>query len=183
MVSIAWHAAMHASHAIAHMRQISLISAWLPHSSEHAEHVAMHACSIACIAAMSKPVGRIIMRIIVLQTSAQSMHIDAHFIIPSAMPLSAHIVHACSQAEHASMHSCIVAASIAGMPIASIDMFRIISAVMLISMGSPLISQLMASSAMLRALTDHLHGSGGKDRRCRESAACQADFSSRRVRR
>ncbi|GAB3805480.1 hypothetical protein GCM10028798_27400 [Humibacter antri] len=86
---------------------------------------------------MSKPLGRIIMRIIVLQTSAQSMHIDAHLIMPSAMALSAHIVQACSHAEHASMHSCIVIASMAGMPIASIDMLCIISAVIFVSIGAP----------------------------------------------
>ena len=95
------------------------------------------ACSIACIEGMSNPLGRIIMRIIVLQTSAQSVHIDAHLIMPSAIALSAHMVHACSQAEHASMQRCIVIMSMAGIPKVSIDIVCIISAVMFASIASP----------------------------------------------
>ena len=59
------------------------------------------------------PFGRIIMRIMVFDMSAVFMHIAAHTSIPGAMVIEpAHMVQACSQAEHASMHSCIIAMSI-----------------------------------------------------------------------
>ncbi|HWU46604.1 MAG TPA: hypothetical protein VN133_07610 [Humibacter sp.] len=86
---------------------------------------------MAIMLGMSNPLGRIIIRIVVLHTSAQFVHMLMHFTMPSAMPASAHIVQACSQAAHASIHSCIAAMSICGMPAISADMLFIISAVML----------------------------------------------------
>jgi hypothetical protein len=75
----------------------------------------------------SKPVGRIIIRMVVLHMSAQFMHMLMHLTMPPDMPASAHIVHACSHAAHASMHSCITDMSIsAGMPAISLDMLCII---------------------------------------------------------
>jgi len=61
----------------------------------------------------SKPVGRIIMRIIVLHMSAQFMHIVMHEDMSMPMPdmLSAQMVHAISQAEQASIADCIFAMS------------------------------------------------------------------------
>lgn len=83
-------------------------------SSAHALHIVDVACSIAIIAAMSRSfigIGRSIMRIIVLHISAQLMHI-AEPDIPSIDVIEpAHIVHACSHAEHASIHRCIIAMS------------------------------------------------------------------------
>jgi len=68
---------------------------------------------------------RIIARIIVLHMSAQFMHAGAQSIICPSIIWTEHTVHACSHAAHASMHVCIMAMSISGMP--SID---IMSAVM-----------------------------------------------------
>ncbi|WP_258046188.1 hypothetical protein [Leifsonia shinshuensis] len=62
---------------------------------------------------MSPPfvgIGRSIMRIIVLHISAQLMHI-ADPDMPSIDIEPAHIVHACSHAEHASIHRCIIVMS------------------------------------------------------------------------
>ena len=49
----------------------------------HASHIAMHARSIDSIAPMSMPIGRIIIRMVASQTSAQVMHIDAQRPMPS----------------------------------------------------------------------------------------------------
>jgi hypothetical protein len=58
------------------------------------------------------------------------MHMLMHFTMPPDMPASAHIVQACSHAEHASMHSCIIIMSMeVGIPAISLDMFCIICAV------------------------------------------------------
>lgn len=58
------------------------------------------------------PFGRIIIRIIVFAMSAQFVHIPAHMAISADIIMDpAHIVHACSQAEQDSMHSCITAMS------------------------------------------------------------------------
>ena len=78
-------------------------------SSAQARHIIAVACSIAIIADMSFSfigMGRSIIRIMVLHMSAQLMHI-AEPPIPSIDMEPAHIVHACSHAEHASMHFCI----------------------------------------------------------------------------
>ncbi|MGO1850836.1 MAG: hypothetical protein ACTH0F_16765 [Microbacterium sp.] len=54
---------------------------------------------------------RIMLRIIVLHMSAVFMQAGAQ-----SMPWVEHTVHACSQAEHASMHACIIAMSMVSMP-------------------------------------------------------------------
>ena len=69
---------------------------------------------MAIMAAMSMSfigIGRSIIRIMVLHISAQLMHI-AEPDMPSIDIIEpAHIVHACSQAEHASIHRCTIAMS------------------------------------------------------------------------
>jgi hydroxypyruvate isomerase len=87
-------------------------------------HIAMHASSIAIIDAGVMPCGRIMARIMVLHMSAQFMHAGAHDII-----CVEHTVHACSQAEQASIHACMTFMSIMSMPgidIMSFDMASII---------------------------------------------------------
>jgi hypothetical protein len=84
-----------------------------PQSSAQARHIIDVAWSMDIIAAMSRSfigIGRSIIRIIVLHISAQLMHI-AEPDIPSIDIEPAHIVHACSHAEHASIHRCIRAMS------------------------------------------------------------------------
>jgi hypothetical protein len=122
-----------ASHALAHMRQCS--SVCIMHSAEQALPIATQAIIIACMLIMSMPMGRIIMRIIVVATSAMFMHIDEHFAMSIPMSLSAHMVAAIAAAEHVSMHSCIIVMS---MPIIlSIGMDFIMSIIMLSIGGSP----------------------------------------------
>jgi hypothetical protein len=64
--------------------------------------------------------------------SAQSMHMLAHVdmsvmgISPMDMELSAQSVHACSQAEHASIRSCIAVVSMPGMLIAASIILEVI---------------------------------------------------------
>ena len=77
-----WHAFMQASHASAHMRHVSLISACDRHSVMHASHIAMQACIIVRISIADMPMGRSIARIIVSHMSAQFMQMPAH------MPMS-----------------------------------------------------------------------------------------------
>jgi hypothetical protein len=87
-------------------------------------HIAMQASSIAIIAAGVIPCIRIIARIIVLHMSAQFMHAGAHDIICVEQT-----VHACSHAEHASMHACMTDMSIMSIPgidIMSLDIAPII---------------------------------------------------------
>lgn len=96
------------------------------HSSMHVWHIAMQASSIAIIEAGVIPCMRIMARIIVLHMSAQFMHAGAHDII-----CVEHTVHACSQAEQASIQACSTAMSIVSMPgidIMSFDMASIIMA-------------------------------------------------------
>jgi hypothetical protein len=113
------------------------------HSSAQFVHIILQASSMAIMLDMSMPMGRIIMRIMVLQTSAQFMHMLEHFIIASPIEASAHIVHACSQAAQASIQSCIICiidASMEGIPsmlAMSIDIVFIISAVMLMIVTHP----------------------------------------------
>jgi hypothetical protein len=76
----------------------------------HVWHIAMQASSIAIIDAGVMPCIRIIDRIMVLHMSAQFMHAVEQSII-----WVEHTVHACSQAEHASMHACITDMSIIAM--------------------------------------------------------------------
>jgi hypothetical protein len=108
------------------------MSACFMHSAAHAVHIAMHACIIAIMLVGSYPVGRSIARIIVLHMSAQSMHMLAHLamsvigISPIDIELSAQTVHACSQAEHASIRSCIAAVSMPGMLIAASIILEVI---------------------------------------------------------
>jgi hypothetical protein len=87
-------------------------------------HIAMQASSIAIIDAGVIPCIRIMARIIVLHMSAQFMHAGAHDII-----CVEHTVHACSQAEQASIQACSTDMSIVAMPgidIMSFDMASII---------------------------------------------------------
>ncbi|MDT0184097.1 hypothetical protein Q9S36_28285 [Microbacterium sp. ARD31] len=79
---------------------------------------------MAIIEAGVMPCIRIMERIIVLHMSAQFMHAGAHDIICVEQT-----VHACSQAEQASIQACITAMSIVSMPgidIMSFDMASII---------------------------------------------------------
>lgn len=80
------------------------------HSSMHIWHIAMQASSIAIIAAGVIPSMRSIERIMVWHMSAQFMHAGEQSII-----CVEHTVHACSQAEHASMQACMTAISIFAM--------------------------------------------------------------------
>jgi methionine-rich copper-binding protein CopC len=94
------------------------------HSSMQYWHIAMHASSIAIMDAWSMPCIRIIPRIIVLHMSAQFMHAVAQDII-----CVEHTVHACSQAEQASIQACMTDMSIdciPGIDIMSFDMASII---------------------------------------------------------
>jgi hypothetical protein len=116
-----------ASQAIAQIRQWSS-SACMRHSAAHAIPMSMHAVIIDIIAVLSAPIGRIIIRIIVMATSAVFMHIEEQRIIMSPDAASAHIVAAISAAEQASMHSCIIAIS---MPISFFGMVCIMSIIML----------------------------------------------------
>jgi hypothetical protein len=87
-------------------------------------HIAMHASSIDIIAAGVIPCIRIMARIMVLHMSAQFMHAGAHDII-----CVEHTVHACSQAEQASIQACMSDMSIVFMPgidIPSLDIMSII---------------------------------------------------------
>jgi len=89
-------------------------------------HIAMHASSIDIMTAGVMPCIRIIERIIVLHMSAQFMQAVAHDII-----CVEHTVHACSQAEQASIQACMTAMSMLCMPgidIMSFDMAPIIIA-------------------------------------------------------
>lgn len=106
--------------------QTSLESACAMHSSMHIWHIAMQASSIDIIAVGVMPCMRIMVRIIVLHMSAQFMHAGAHDIICVEQ-----IVHACSHAEQASIHACIIdmsMLSIPGIDIMSFDIMSIIIA-------------------------------------------------------
>ena len=94
------------------------------HSSMQSWHIAMHASSIDIMVAGLMPCMRSMDRIIVLHMSAQFMHAGAHDII-----CVEHTVHACSQAEQASIQACITdmsMVSIPGIDIMSFDMASII---------------------------------------------------------
>lgn len=124
MPFMAMQASMHAWHACAHIRQTSLSSACIMHMSMQFWHIAMQASSIAIIDAGVIPCIRIIERIIVLHISAQFMQDGEQSIICVEQT-----THACSQAEHASMHACITDMSIiamSGMDIMFFDMAPII---------------------------------------------------------
>lgn len=82
------------------MRQTSLCAACSMHSSMQVWHIAMQASSIAIIDAGVIPCIRIMERIMVPAMSAQFMQTGAQSII-----CVEHTVHACSQAEHASMQA------------------------------------------------------------------------------
>jgi hypothetical protein len=95
----------------------------------------MQASSIAIIDAGVMPCIRIMARIIVLHMSAQFMHDGAQSIICPSIICTAHTVHACSHAAHASMQACaafiMAVMSISDMPsidIMSFDMASIIMA-------------------------------------------------------
>ncbi|MFD1713987.1 hypothetical protein ACFSBZ_05835 [Amnibacterium flavum] len=123
---------MQASQAWAQRRQVSLIEAWLMHSSMQARHMAMHASSMAVMLIASIPMGRIIMRIMVMVTSAQFEHMLEQRPAPSMSDpaiASAEMVHACEQAEQASMHSCIAIMSISLMVLPLIGIAIIMSIV------------------------------------------------------
>jgi hypothetical protein len=90
----------------------------------HSWHIAMHASSIDIMTAGVMPCIRIIERIMVLHMSAQFMHAGAQSII-----WVEHTVHACSQAEQASIQACMTDMSMVFMPgidIASFDIMSII---------------------------------------------------------
>lgn len=89
-------------------------------SSMHFWHIAMHASSIAIMDAASMPCIRIIERIIVPAMSAQFMQVTEQSII-----CVEHTVHACSQAEHASIHACMIDMSIIAMSGIDIMLFDI----------------------------------------------------------
>ncbi|MDQ0728341.1 hypothetical protein [Microbacterium sp. W4I20] len=77
------------------------------HSSMQTWHIAMQALSIDIIDAGVIPCIRIMDRIIVLHMSAQFMQAGAQ-----SISWVEQTVHACSQAEHASMQACMTAMSI-----------------------------------------------------------------------
>ena len=90
-----------ASQAIAHMRQVSLMSACDMHSFMHARHIATQASSIGIIVSFDMLMGRIIIAIMVWHMSAHIAHIDEHLPMPSMPPImSEHIMHACIAALH-----------------------------------------------------------------------------------
>ncbi len=127
--------------------QTSLWSACSMHSSMQTWHIAMHASSIAIIAAGVMPCMRIMARIIVLHMSAQFMHAGAHDIICVEQT-----VHACSQAEQASIQACITCMSMVSMPgidIMSFDMAPIIIASICRILPSPVGGQIPRRAAML----------------------------------
>ncbi|SBS74087.1 Copper resistance protein CopC (modular protein) [uncultured Microbacterium sp.] len=91
----------------------------------------MQASSIDIIEAGVIPCIRIMARIIVLHMSAQFMHAGAQSIICPSIIWTEHTTHACSQAAQASIHPCMTAMSISGMPsidIMSFDMASLITA-------------------------------------------------------
>lgn len=93
--------------------------------------MAMHASSIDIMDAGVIPCIRIMARIIVLHMSAQFMHDGAQSIICPSIIWTEQTRHACSHAAHASMHACMTAMSISGMPsidIMSFDMASLITA-------------------------------------------------------
>jgi hypothetical protein len=106
-------ASMSASHALAQLVQTSAhILQWslscMEHSAAHARAAVLHAWSIAIMEPWSNPIGRIIIRIAALATSAVLAHMLEHFPMPSSpAQASEHIVQACSHAAQASIHSCI----------------------------------------------------------------------------
>jgi len=98
------------------------MSACVMHSSMQAWHMATQASRAAVMLSMSMPIGRIIMRIMVLLMSAQFMHMVMQVAIPSPAMESAQIVQAISHAEHASIAACIIDMSIGIMGIEASDM-------------------------------------------------------------
>ncbi len=97
-----------ASQASAHMAHVALMSACDRHSVMQAAHIAMQASSMAIIAMRSIPIGRIIMRIVVMHTSEHIAERDAQTPMPAVPAMaSEHIVQACIDIEQASMASCI----------------------------------------------------------------------------
>src|SRR4051794_18929656 len=123
------HAVMQASHAVAHIAQVSLICMWVEHSSRHTRHIATHASRAAIMLSRSMPIGRSSMRIIVSHMSAQLAQRAAHLPIPSMPAIaSEHIVQACIQAEHASIQLAIAVMSMEDMiDVSDMGMFFIIS--------------------------------------------------------
>lgn len=95
------------------------------HSSMHIWHIAMQASSIDIIAVGVMPCMRIMVRIIVWHMSAQFMHAGAQSIICVEQ-----IVHACSHAEQASIHACIIDMSMLSIPGIDIMSFDIMSIIM-----------------------------------------------------
>jgi hypothetical protein len=109
------------------MAQSALISAMASHSSAVLMHITTMAWSIAITATPFIPFGRSIMRIIVLAESAQFRHIPEHIAMSADTVIDpAHIVHARSQSEQASMHSCIVAMSMPGIESECASIIRIV---------------------------------------------------------
>ena len=92
---------------------------------------------MARIAIMSWAMGRIIMRIMVVATSAMLVHIDAQRPMPAAMSASAHMVAAIATASQASMHSCMDAMS---MPMVELGIESIILLIIIVSTGSSFVS-------------------------------------------
>ena len=86
--------------------------------------MAMQASSMAIIEAGVMPCIRIIDRIMVLHMSAQFMHDGEQSII-----CVEHTVHACSQAEHASMQACRTVMSIIAMSGIEVMFFDIASVI------------------------------------------------------
>lgn len=85
--------------------------------------MAIQASNIIATVSMSIPAGRIIIRIMVLHMSAQFIHVAMQAAVlgrPCEAHISAQVVQACSQAEHASIHSCIMAMSMPGIAVSRI---------------------------------------------------------------
>lgn len=124
MSFMAMQLSMHAWHDFAHIMHTASSGPQSMHMSMQVWHIAMHASSIDIMDAGVMPCIRIIDRIMVLHMSAQFMHAAEQ----SGM-CAEHTVHACSQAEQASIQACITIMSIVSMPgidIMSFDMASII---------------------------------------------------------
>jgi hypothetical protein len=118
---IAMHAVTHSRHASAQVDD--MVSPCLVHSSAQAAAVVIIAWSIAIIDGVCIAMGRSSMRIVVPAMSAVFMHIDMDMRMSSPIMASEHMVHACSQAEQASIQRWRASMS---MPVMGVDITSVI---------------------------------------------------------
>lgn len=137
--------------------------ACIMHSSAHAFIIVIVAVIMAIMLALCIPLGRIIMCIIVPAMSAQFMHMLRHIIMSSPIMASAHIMHACSAAEQASIHSCIIVMPVApmGMFLACISIICIvIESIVVLHPGSPSTDRRQHFSAAIQSTPSYAAGHG-----------------------